>query len=78
MRFSTVWHLSCDEPSKHYTPEGCHGQSDGGLSRQECIDEAIDAGWLVKSRTAYCPECRKAHDLRTVERVFAGVVSKET
>lgn len=59
MSFTTEWQVRCDFDTnrKDYRGE-CHVSSDPGLSKQEALERAREAGWLLRSRKHYCPNCR--------------------
>ncbi len=60
--FCKDWYLYCDtavgDKMVPYDPK-CRLSADPGLSRQEAIDSAKAAGWLVNRKIALCPHCRK-------------------
>lgn len=60
MRWTVCYNLRCDYLTADGQPHNdCEDSTEAHFSKREVLNWARESGWLVLTRKAYCPNCRR-------------------
>lgn len=59
MKWSVQYQLRCSAADTLMEADDCQDWSELHFSKEEALEAARQAGWLVLSKSAYCPACAK-------------------